>query len=99
MTQPLSYRAEFDAHTQMVTLHPRDGVEEEPQHLSLSELRARYFPSVRKPRLVKAKKASRLAGAIYDAGIARTNDPFWKSQTEVNGSNDDEEEFALDMSM
>ncbi|HEX5514910.1 MAG TPA: hypothetical protein VFY81_10970 [Gammaproteobacteria bacterium] len=97
--QALPYDVEFDPRTQMVVLYSKsDG--EETEHLTLGALRSRYFPHVAKPRLVKSKKAPRVA-ATYDNRAAWEDDLPWKGEADdsESDSNDDEEDFALDMSM
>ena len=93
--QALPYDVEFDPRTQMVTLYSKSDVEE-TEHLSLGELRSRYFPHVAKPRLVKSKKAPSVAGAYNNRAAWEVDLPC---KSEVDDSNDDEEDFALDMSM
>lgn len=94
--QPLAYEAEFDPRTQLITLSATDG-SEEPQQLSLSELRARAFPRSAKVRPARARRPARPAKAAYQEREAWDEDPLWSAESA--DASDDEEDFALDMSL
>lgn len=94
--QPLAYEAEFDSSTELITLVSLEG-SEEPQQFTLNQLRMRTFPHLTKPRLVKAKRSARTKKEAREEQAAWGEGALW--ETEDSNTNDDEEDFALDMSL
>lgn len=92
----LAGEIEFDARERVVVLSA-ETVGQEPLRLTLSQLRARQFPQLAKPRVAERRKTQKPAPA------AAIPDPEWSGATgawedEAAIDADDEADLELDMS-
>lgn len=86
---PLTYKLEYDSGTQQLTVMAVDE-SEEPQQMSLSQLRMRLLPKTARPRLVSSRRA---------AAASRKTEVRAAWSDENDSASEDEEYLTFDMSL